>query len=124
MTPHRLATISSHEAALLGSHIAPIVLLTRKESDILAPNVCEDSASVGLMLPTTPLHQLIMQSLVFPIICTSANISDEPICIDDAEAYKRLSGIADFFLTHNRTILRHLDDSVAFVVGRPDYMDA
>lgn len=113
---HHAAIINDREAALLKSHVAPIVLLTRREKSDLAHNVCADSPCIGLMLPTTPLHQLIVQSLPFPIICTSANISDEPICIDDNEAYQRLGGIADYFLTHNRPILRHLDDSVAFVV--------
>ncbi len=121
----QIALINSIENELLQSHIAPIVLLKKKGAQILADNVCMDSSSVGIMLPTTPLHELIMQSITFPIVCTSANISDEPICIDDDEAFARLNGIADFFLTHNRPILRHLDDSVAYVVnGRVLWMRA
>ncbi len=113
---HRIAIISTSEEALLQSHIAPIVLLSPQHGCALAPNVSADSPSVGVMLPTTPLHQVLMQAVKFPIVCTSANISDEPICIDDDEAYQRLGKIADYFLTHNRPILRHLDDSVAMVV--------
>ena len=58
------------------------------------------------MLPYTPLHHLLMRELNFPIVATSGNLSDEPICIDEYEALKRLRGIADLFLVHNRPIVR------------------
>jgi hydrogenase maturation protein HypF len=71
------------------------------------------------MLPYTPLHHLLLQDLGFPIVATSGNRSDEPICTDEREALERLAGIADVFLVHDRPIARHVDDSVARVaLGR------
>jgi hydrogenase maturation protein HypF len=71
------------------------------------------------MLPYTPLHHLLMRELQVPVIATSGNLSDEPICTDEREALKRLGGIADLFLIHNRPIVRHVDDSIArIVLGR------
>jgi hydrogenase maturation protein HypF len=68
------------------------------------------------MLPYTPLHHLLMRELGFPIVATSGNLSDEPICTDEREALQRLQGIADRFLVHDRPIVRHVDDSVARVM--------
>jgi hydrogenase maturation protein HypF len=68
------------------------------------------------MLPYTPLHHLLMSELNFPVVATSGNLSDEPICIDEYEALERLHGIADLFLVHNRPIVRHVDDSIARVM--------
>jgi hydrogenase maturation protein HypF len=71
------------------------------------------------MLPYTPLHHLLMNELGFPIVVTSGNLSDEPICIDEREAVGRLDGLADFFLVHDRPIVRHADDSIVrIVLGR------
>ena len=69
------------------------------------------------MLPYSPLHHLLMRDLGTPVVATSGNLRDEPICIDEHEALQRLSGVADYFLVHNRPIVRHVDDSVATVVG-------
>jgi hydrogenase maturation protein HypF len=68
------------------------------------------------MLPYTPLHYLLMQELGEPIIATSGNISEEPMCIDEKEAFEKLSGIADYFLIHNRPIVRPVDDSIVRVI--------
>ena len=68
------------------------------------------------MLPSSPLHHLLLAELGFPVVATSGNLSDEPICIDEHEALDRLRGIADFFLVHNRPIVRHMDDSIVRVV--------
>jgi hydrogenase maturation protein HypF len=68
------------------------------------------------MLPYTPLHHLLMRELGFPIVATSGNLSDEPICINEHEALERLQTIADIFLVHNRPIVRHVDDSIVRVV--------
>jgi len=68
------------------------------------------------MLPYSPLHHLLMRELNFPIVATSGNLSDEPICIDEHEALERLHGIADVFLVHDRPIVRHVDDSVVRVM--------
>jgi hydrogenase maturation protein HypF len=82
--------------------------------------VCEAVAPgnpyLGVMLPYTPLHDLLMQELGFPVVATSGNRSDEPICIDEDEAHERLGDIADLFLLHNRPIVRHCDDSIVRVV--------
>ena len=62
------------------------------------------------MLPYTPLHHLLLRELGFPVVATSGNLSDEPICTDEAEAWQRLGGIADAFLVHDRPIARHVDE--------------
>ena len=116
---HRHAQLSSAEAALVSSPEAPIVLL-RRRSALIAPAVAPGNPYLGLLLPYTPLHHLLMAELEFPIVATSGNLSDEPICTDPAEALRRLHGIADLFLVHDRPIARPVDDSVARVVaGRP-----
>jgi len=112
--------VSSLEERLLLSTASPIVLLQRRnkefqESDIAA-SVAPNNPNLGVMLPYTPIHHLLLNELGFSIIATSGNLSDEPICIDEQEALKRLKDIADIFLVHNRPIFRHIDDSVARVI--------
>lgn len=68
------------------------------------------------MLPSNPLQHLLMAELGFPVIATSGNLSDEPMCTDESEALERLGDIADVFLVHNRPIVRHVDDSIARVM--------
>jgi hydrogenase maturation protein HypF len=68
------------------------------------------------MLPYTPLHHLLLRELDFPVVATSGNLTDEPICTDEQEAFTRLGHIADLFLVHDRPIARHVDDSVAWIV--------
>jgi hydrogenase maturation protein HypF len=86
------------------------------ESEI-AEGVAPGNPYLGALLPYTPLHYILMAELNFPIVATSGNISDEPICIDEQEALQRLSGIADFFLVHNRPIIRHVDDSMGRIMA-------
>ena len=69
------------------------------------------------MLPYSPLHHLLMHELGFPVIATSGNLSDEPICINEREALERLRGIADLFLVHDRPIVRHADDSIVRIMA-------
>jgi hydrogenase maturation protein HypF len=69
-----------------------------------------------VLLPYTPLHHLLMAELGFPVVATSGNLSDEPICTDEHEAFERLGSIADVFLVHNRPIVRHVDDSIVRVM--------
>ena len=105
--------------ALLTSPESPIVLLTKKPDAALggvSPCVAPGNPLLGVMLPYTPLHHLLMRELGFPVVATSGNLSDEPICIDEDEAVERLGHIADGFLAHNRPIQRHADDSIAWVV--------
>ncbi len=112
-------SISPLEARLLNSPESPIVLLDRKNDGIrqtIAANVAPNNPYLGVMLPYTPLHHLLMRELAFPILATSGNLSDEPICIEEREALVRLHNIADVFLVHNRPIVRHVDDSILRVV--------
>jgi hydrogenase maturation protein HypF len=107
--------ISELEERLLFSAEAPIVLLQRW-SPPLAPSVAPGNPNLGVMLPSTPLHHLFLRDLGFPVVATSGNLSDEPICTDEHDALVRLGGIADFFLVHNRPIVRPMDDSIVRVV--------
>jgi hydrogenase maturation protein HypF len=107
--------VGRFEARLLASPEAPIVLLRRKDASVAA-SVARGNPYLGVMLPYTPLHHLLMRELKIPVVATSGNISDEPICTDEREALARLGAIADLFLVHNRPIIRHVDDSIVRVV--------
>jgi hydrogenase maturation protein HypF len=104
--------ISPAEQELLESVAAPIVLLRPKPGTDIAGNVAHCSPYLGVMLPYSPLHHLLMQQRPFPLIATSGNRSDEPIAIANDEARTRLKDMADYFLMHNRPIVRACDDSV------------
>jgi len=104
------------ERRLLCSPESPIVLLRRRGTSSVAPAVAPRNPYLGIMLPYTPLHHLLMRELGFPVVATSGNVSDEPICTDEREALDRLHGIADLFLVHNRPITRHVDDSIVRVM--------
>lgn len=107
--------INDEEKRLLASPESPIVLLKRKPEsrlpDIIAPN----NPYLGVMLPYTPLHLLLLKDLAFPIIATSGNLTDEPIIIDEEEALLKLQNVVDYFLFHSRPIVRHVDDSITRV---------
>ncbi|MGD0746148.1 MAG: carbamoyltransferase HypF, partial [Verrucomicrobiota bacterium] len=110
--------VSPLEKRLLLSPEAPIVLLKRianRQSQIVN-SVAPGNPYLGAMLPYTPLHHLLLTELGFPVVATSGNLSDEPICKDEHEALERLGGIADVFLVHNRPIVRHVDDSITRVM--------
>jgi len=108
------------EQALLTSSAAPIVLLRINGVKQLPAGIAPAQNNYGFMLPYTPLHSLLMEQMSSPIVLTSGNRSDEPQCIDNAEACEKLGDIADAFLLHNRDIINRLDDSVARVVhGAP-----
>jgi hydrogenase maturation protein HypF len=109
--------VSPFEERLLRSPEAPIVLLRRRsDASVLSPALAPGNPNLGVMLPYTPLHHLLMSALGFPVVATSGNLSDEPICTDERDALERLSGIADLFLVHNRPIVRHMDDSIVRVM--------
>lgn len=112
-----LAVLSDAEEALLASTERPIVLVRRRPDTGLAREVAPDTELVGLMLPYTPLHHLLLRLLQRPLVMTSANPSDEPICADNAEAVRRLGSIADALLVHDRAIATRCDDSVARVIA-------
>ena len=110
--------VSELEKRLLLSSESPIVLLARRDrSQQLAPSIALGNPSLGVMLPYTPLHHLLMRELDFSVVATSANLSDEPMCIDEREARNRLRGIADVFLVHDRPVVRHMDDSIARIIA-------
>jgi hydrogenase maturation protein HypF len=104
--------ISPAEQQLLESLAAPIVLLRPKAGTDIAANVAHCSPNLGVMLPYSPLHHLLMKECPFPLIATSGNLSDEPIAISNEDAASCLKNIADHFLMHNRPIVRACDDSV------------
>jgi hydrogenase maturation protein HypF len=108
--------ISAAESRILRSPEAPIVLLRRRLNIGLAAAIAPGNPYLGVMLPYTPLHHLMMSQLGFPVVATSGNLSDEPICIDEREAIDRLCGVADEFLMHNRAIVRPVEDSVVRVM--------
>jgi hydrogenase maturation protein HypF len=121
--------VSELEERLLLSPESPIVLVGRvrrarrpdglprlRDPCQLAESIAPGNPNLGIMLPYSPLHHLLMQELNFPIVATSGNLSDDPICTDEHEALHRLQGIADVFLVHNRPIVRHVDDSVVRVM--------
>ena len=108
--------VSEFEKRLLLSPESPIVLLKRHDETDLADSIAPGNPYLGIMLPYSPLHLILMKELAFPIVATSGNLSDEPICTDESEALIRLKDIADMFLVHNRPIVRHVDDSIARII--------
>ena len=96
---------------------APILLLPRREGADLAGAVAPGNPDLGAFLPYTPLHHLLLGDFGGPLVCTSGNRSEEPMAIGDAEALERLGDLADGFLTHDRAVLRPLDDSVGRLEG-------
>jgi len=112
-----IATPSALEKKLLLSAAAPIVLMDKLiPCSTLAEGVAPDNTRIGIMLPCSPLHHLLLAYLAFPLVATSGNFSHEPICIDNQQAIDRLANIADFFVIHNRPILRPVDDSVVQII--------
>ena len=110
--------VSELEADQLCGAARPIVLLRRKDEapDDLAYSIAPDLAELGVMLPYTPLHKLVLDEFAGPLVMTSGNMSDEPICTDNTEALEKLSAIADALLLHDRAIFSRYDDSVVRVI--------
>ncbi len=108
----RLCFVNDEEQQLLSDPRAPIVLLKRRPDTKLAESISIDNEYLGLMLPYTPLHHLLLRGKLDALVMTSGNLTDEPIAIDIDESLKRLAGIADLFLLHNREILQRCDDSI------------
>ncbi|GGN48577.1 carbamoyltransferase HypF [Streptomyces albiflavescens] len=133
----RLAYLSRTEHDVLASPQGPVVLLSARlprrpqghsparpdervggTGTLIAPEVHPGTHRIGLFLPTTGLHHLLLRELDRPLIVTSGNLTDEPIATDDAEACRTLEAVADGFLTHDRPIRARYDDSVVQTVRR------
>jgi len=107
--------VSPQEEKLLTSPQSPIVLMSWKEDSSVSQELAPNLQYLGIMLPYTPLHHVLLRDTGLPLVMTSGNLSEEPIAKDNDEALRRLSGIADYFLIHNRDIYSRYDDSVAIV---------
>lgn len=113
-----LAQVTDTERRLLAAPEAPIVLVRpRTNTPPIAASVAPDTPCLGIMLPCTPLHHLLLRALPFPLVATSGNRGDEPIVTHETDALDQLAGIADAFLVHDRPILHRIDDSVVRVIG-------
>lgn len=108
----KYAHVKPDESPLLLSLQRPIVILEKKEPNPISDEVSTRNRYFGAMLPYTPLHYLLLKNNFTALVMTSGNLSDEPIAIENEDALKRLSGIADFFLLHNRDIYLRSDDSI------------
>ncbi len=115
----RYCEVSETEAALLTSPQKPIVLLKKRADANLAPAVAPDNRRLGVMLPYTPLHCLLLEATP-ALVLTSGNVSDRPMLYRDEDIPAALDSLADAVLTHNRPIVRRVDDSVFIVsLGEP-----
>jgi hydrogenase maturation protein HypF len=115
-----LVELGAEQERLLLSRERPIVLAPRRAGAAVAEAVAPRSRELGVMLPYTPLHHLLLADMGVPLVMTSGNVSDEPIAFEDGDALARLRGIADLILLHDRPIRTRTDDSVVRVIaGRP-----
>jgi hydrogenase maturation protein HypF len=112
-----LAVLGEEERQLLTSTAAPIVLLRRRPDSGLADAVAPGNPYVGVMLPYSPLHHLLLREAGRPLVMTSGNLSEEPIVYRDDEVMKRLAAVADVFVLHDREIVTRCEDSVARVIA-------
>ena len=108
----KLCEVSDDEAKILESPQRPIVLLKAKGGIDIAPSVAPGVSTLGVMLPYTPLHHLLLKESGLALVMTSGNLSEEPIAMENEEAMRRLAGIADAFLLNDRDIYSRYDDSV------------
>ena len=113
----RVASLTDDERRLLSSPISPIVLAAPSPHSRLSPLVAPDAPLVGLMLPYTPLHHLLMHSAGIPLVMTSGNLCDEPLAYTNDDAVERLSSLADYLLIHDRDIEAFCDDSVTRIIA-------
>ena len=117
----RLGVVDQVAARLLTGAARPIVMLPRVPGAATAESVAPGNHFLGVMLPYTPLHHLLLRELGRPIVLTSGNVSDEPIAYTDTDAFDRLAPIADAFLAHDRAIHTRTDDSVTRVWRGREY---
>jgi hydrogenase maturation protein HypF len=113
----RIGAIDEVARRLLTSSERPIVIVDKRMGSSIAPSVAPRNNKIGVFLPYSPLHHLLLADVRRPLVMTSGNLSDEPIAFENDEAVRRLGGIADFFLLHDRAIETRCDDSVVSVVA-------
>lgn len=113
----KIAELTDDERALLTSIERPIVLARMRGESPLSAEVSGEIPLVGLFLPYTPLHHLLLRDLAAPLVMTSGNMSDEPMVTANGEAFRQLGEVADLFLLHDREIVTRADDSVVRVIG-------
>ncbi|MCF7798038.1 MAG: carbamoyltransferase HypF, partial [Candidatus Marinimicrobia bacterium] len=119
-TARQYVTILPPEAEMLMGPRSPIMLCKVSGPASVVPSIATGYARLGVMLPYTPLHHLLLREFGRPLVMTSANLSEEPICIDNDEALSRLQSVADYFLLHNRHIYTRSDDAVyLYTAGAP-----
>ncbi len=114
----RHCSVTATEASLLTSPASPIVLLPWRDGSTIVRDVAPNNLYLGVMLPYTPLHHLLLREVGRPLVMASGNLSEEPIAKDNDEALRRLAPLADAFLLHDRGIHARYDDSVWFVPAR------
>jgi hydrogenase maturation protein HypF len=112
----QLVELEDEEAELLGSPRRPIVLVRRRRAAAVAGAVAPQARELGVMLPYSPLHHLLLADVGLPLVMTSGNVSDEPVAHEDHDARERLTGLTDLFLVHDRPIETRTDDSVMRIV--------
>ncbi len=119
----RYCQMTETEAGLLQAAPAPVLLLESNGPRQVAAEVAPGQRSLGFMLPYSPLHHLLLADWRRPLVMTSANLSEEPQCIDNEEAAQRLAGLADYYLLHDRRIVNRVDDSVLRLMqGQPRFL--
>jgi len=118
----QLCQVSLDEETLLTSVRNPIVLLNKKNTRLVAESVAPGQRILGVLLPGTPLHHLLMREVGEVLVMTSGNRSDEPIAYRDEEAFHRLKGVTDFYLSHDRPIQLRVDDSVTRIFRGKEFL--
>ncbi len=118
----QLCLVSNEEEIMLRSRERPIVLLRKRKEIPIAEAVAPGQRHLGLMLPYTPLHHLLLTDADVPLVMTSGNLSEEPIAYKDDDALCRLGKITEYFLVHDREIHMRCDDSVARTVGKQELL--
>jgi hydrogenase maturation protein HypF len=118
----QLCFVAEEDETLLRSRARPIVLLRKRENIQIAEAVAPAHRHLGLMLPYTPLHHLLLTDLDIPLVMTSGNLSEEPIAYKDDDALRRLGKVAEYFLVHDRDIHMRCDDSVTRTIGKQELL--
>jgi len=118
----RICAPTQEEISFIQSINHPIVLIRRKDNSPVCNDVAPGNNYIGVMLPYTPLHHVLLREANIPLVMTSGNISEEPIAYKDDEAFERLGDLADYFLIHNREIHMRCDDSVGAVLNNRQTM--